>query len=126
MSIRREKQEELVQKMNLLGIKEEDIEETFVRSGGPGGQKLNKTSNCVVLKYKPEGIVIKCQQDRARAVNRFLCRRKLVEKMEIMLFGRQSDREKKIQKIRKQKKKKRKKNERKTLHNAANTSNKRV
>ncbi|MDP8218545.1 MAG: peptide chain release factor-like protein [Candidatus Theseobacter exili] len=109
MSVSCEKQEDLKKKMQLLGINEEDIEEKFIRSQGPGGQKVNKTSSCVVLKHKPTGIIIKSQENRSQSINRFFCRRKLVQKIEIQVYGKDSDQAKKLQKIKKQKKRKLKK-----------------
>lgn len=64
-----------------LGIRQEDIIESFVRSGGPGGQNVNKTSTCVYLKHLPTGIEVKCQQERAQAQNRILARQILIKKI---------------------------------------------
>lgn len=89
--------------MARLGLNESDIEEHFVRSSGAGGQKVNKTSSCVVLKHKPTGIEVKCQIERSQAINRFLARRTLTEKMDKLLHGAKSEAEKKAWKIRKQK-----------------------
>lgn len=68
--------------MEKLQIREEDFHESFVRSSGPGGQKVNKTSSCVYLVHLPTGLKVKCQKDRSQAVNRFLARRLLVERIE--------------------------------------------
>lgn len=73
------KLKELVEQMKSVGLKECDIEEHFVRSSGPGGQKTNKTSSCVVLVHKPTQLRVKCQVDRSQALNRFLARRMLCE-----------------------------------------------
>ena len=70
---------ELEKKMKQLGILAEDIEERFIRSAGPGGQNVNKTSTCVHLKHRPTGIEVKCSKERSQALNRFFARRKLVE-----------------------------------------------
>ena len=72
----------LQEKMKALGIREEDIEEHFIRSSGAGGQKVNKTSSCVYLKHLPSGIAVKCMKDRSQSINRFLARRELMAKLE--------------------------------------------
>ena len=69
-------------KMKALGIHEKDIEEKFIRSSGRGGQKVNKTSNCVYLKHIPTGIEVKCMEGRKQSLNRFLARRELVKRIE--------------------------------------------
>ena len=97
------KQKALLERMALLGIREEDLEERFVRSSGPGGQNVNKTSTCVHLKHKPTGIIVKCQDTRSQPLNRFLARRYLVERLEAIKMGRESPEAKKLAKIRKQK-----------------------
>lgn len=72
----------LIEKMCRLGIRQEDIIEHFVKSRGPGGQNVNKTSTCVYLKHLPTGIEVKCHDQRSQALNRYLARRILVEKIE--------------------------------------------
>lgn len=86
-----------------LGIREEDIDEKFIRSSGKGGQKVNKSSSCVYLKHKTTGIEVKCQKERSQVLNRFLARRILVNKIEVMVLGRLSEEKKRIEKIRRQK-----------------------
>lgn len=73
---------DLRRRMSRLGIRAEDIEEKFVRSQGPGGQNVNKTSTCVYLKHLPTGIEVKCQQERSQAQNRACARVLLVDKIE--------------------------------------------
>ncbi|KAJ3814848.1 RF-1 domain-containing protein [Lentinula aff. lateritia] len=61
-------------------LKEEDIEESFVRGSGPGGQSVNKTENNVQLLHKPTGIRVACQETRSLFTNRMLARRFLQSK----------------------------------------------
>ena len=68
--------------MRRLGVREEDLDEHFVRSRGAGGQNVNKVSTCVVLRHRPSGIVVRCQRERSQALNRFFARRLLLEKLE--------------------------------------------
>ncbi len=67
--------------MEVLGVREEDLAESFIRSSGKGGQHVNKTSTCVYLRHLPTGIEVKCGTDRSQSVNRFLARRELLEKI---------------------------------------------
>jgi protein subunit release factor B len=68
--------------MHQLGVREEDLEERFVRSRGRGGQNVNKVSTCVVLRHAPSGIVVRCERERSQALNRFLARRDLLDRIE--------------------------------------------
>lgn len=68
--------------MAALGVREEDLDESFTRASGPGGQKVNKTSCAVLLVHRPSGIQVKCAQGRSQALNRFLARRTLCDKLE--------------------------------------------
>ncbi len=104
-NINRDKEDALKAKMDSLGIKESDLEEKFIRSAKKGGQKVNKTSSCVYLKHTPTGIEVKCQEERSQSLNRFLARRILVNKIESLVLGRESEREREIEKIRRQKRK---------------------
>ena len=102
-AVSRDKEEALKARMDSLGIKEADIEEKFIRSSKKGGQKVNKTSSCVYLKYRPTGTEVKCQKERSQALNRFLARRILVSKIESVTLGIEGEERKRIEKIRRQK-----------------------
>ena len=79
------------------------MEEQFTRAKGHGGQKVNKTSSAVILKYPPMELVVKMQRERSRSLNRFLALRELVDQIEIKISPATSQRLKEIGKIRKQK-----------------------
>jgi protein subunit release factor B len=111
--VRPEKEDRLHERMKELGIIEEDIKETFIRSGGPGGQSVNKTATCVQIKHIPTGIVVKSQEGRSQGLNRFLARRLLVSRIEKSLLGKESPEEKKRKKIRKQKQRSRRRTKKK-------------
>ncbi len=104
-SVNRDKEDALRKKMDGLGIFEKDIVEKFIRSSGKGGQKVNKTSSCVYLKHIPTKIEVKCQRERSQAINRFLARRILTDKIEGMIKGKESEEQQRIAKIRRQKRK---------------------
>lgn len=98
-----EKFSALEQRMASLGIYPEDLLEKFVRGSGAGGQKINKTSNCVFLKHIPTGIAVKCQMERSREMNRFLARRELCDQFDAIANGQASAKTQAIEKLRRQK-----------------------
>ena len=102
MSIRPEKQKALEEALVRLGIRREEVVEQFVRSRGPGGQKVNKTSTAVYLKHLPTGLEVKIQRERSQTLNRFLAWRLLAEKIEALREGGKAHLEQ-AEKIRKQK-----------------------
>jgi peptide chain release factor len=80
--ISRDRIRQVLERMTSLGIHSDDLEESFVRGSGAGGQKINKTSSTVVLKHRPTGLEVRCQQERSLTQNRFLARAELCEKLE--------------------------------------------
>jgi protein subunit release factor B len=101
---------ELERRMEACGLFENDIEESFVRSGGAGGQKVNKTSSCVFLRHIPTGMTVKVQTSRSQSLNRYYARRQMCELLENKSMGNESPQAKKIEKIRKQKSRRRRRN----------------
>lgn len=75
----------LLRRLQGLGLQAGLIEESFVKGGGPGGQKINKTASCVQLRYAPLDLVVRCQSSRSRSLNRFLALRELVDRAEMRL-----------------------------------------
>ncbi len=109
------KEKELKDKMEALNIREEDIEESFIRSGGKGGQHVNKVSTCVYLKHLPTGIEVKCQTERSQSMNRYRARVILFKKIDQMIKGKESEERQRVEKIRRQKRKRSKRAKEKML-----------
>lgn len=100
-----EKSQQLAQRMTSLGVRESDIEESFVRSGGHGGQNVNKSATCVMLLHRPTGLQVKCQTTRQQGLNRFIARRILLDKIEKKQTGQVAAEVSRIEKILRQKRK---------------------
>jgi protein subunit release factor B len=100
-----DKEAALAARLAGLGVRPEDLVEKFIRAGGPGGQNVNKTSTAVYLKHVPSGIEVKMQQERSQALNRFLARRALADKLEARLRGAQSAEAARVAKLKRQKRK---------------------
>jgi protein subunit release factor B len=98
-----EKAEQLNARMAACGLREEDLEETFIRSGGPGGQKVNRSATCVRLLHRPTGLEVKMQRERSQALNRFFARRRLCELLEARAEGHASPEARERDKIARQK-----------------------
>ena len=94
---------------------EEDLEESFILGGGPGGQKTNKTSNVVRLEHAPSGFQVRCGETRSRETNRWLARRMLAELVLEREQGRKSAERQKREKIRRQKRRRSRKQKQKML-----------
>ena len=123
-TISAEKEKALLERMRQLQVSEKDLEETFVRASGPGGQKVNKTSSCVFIRHIPTGLSVKCQRERSQAINRFLARRILLDKIERMQKGIVSSEKERIEKIRRQKRKRSKRAKEKILEEKHHKSEK--
>jgi protein subunit release factor B len=91
------------ERLAALGISEDDLEESFVHSGGKGGQNVNKVATCVVLVHRPSGIFVKCQRERTQGANRLVARALLADKIEEQRLGRRSARRQEAERIRRQK-----------------------
>jgi peptide chain release factor len=74
--------EALQKRLRALGIREEDLQEEFIRGSGPGGQKVNKTSSTVVLRHVPSGVEVRCQKERSQVMNRHWARMELCDRIE--------------------------------------------
>lgn len=114
----------LNEKMAKLNLRDSDFVESFTRSGGSGGQNVNKVSTCVQLKHLPTGLEVRCQQERSQALNRFLAKRLLVDKIEAMVLGKESQKRQEIEKIRRQKRKRSKRAKDKMLDSKKQVSQK--
>jgi protein subunit release factor B len=101
--VSQEKFAALQARMKALGIREKDLDESFVTSQGKGGQNVNKVATCVVLFHAASGTRIKCQQERSQGLNRYFARKLLVEKIEAAKLGAASQREQAIERVRRQK-----------------------
>jgi len=115
MPVSTEKEKALAARMRELGVSENDFEESFIRSSGPGGQKVNKSSSCVQLVHIPTGLSVKCQRERSQTLNRYLARRLLLDKIELQREGFVAREKEKIEKLRRQKRKRSKRSKEKIL-----------
>ena len=101
--------------MTQASVYEEDLEETFILGGGPGGQKTNKTSNVVRLFHQPSGLQIRCGENRSREINRWLARRMLAEKILEIEHGRKTALQQEREKKRRQKRRRSRRQKQKML-----------
>jgi len=106
----------LAERLAGLGIHEADLEESFVRSGGKGGQNVNKVATCVVLVHRPTGVVVKCQLARTQALNREHARALLADKIEKRLHDVKLAAAAEAAKRRRQKRRRSRKTKERVLH----------
>lgn len=97
------KEKALLDKFVSLGVRQTDIIESFIRSSGPGGQNVNKTSTCVYLRHLPTGIEVKCQTERSQVMNRYKARVILLEKIGSRMLRDRAERKAAAEKARRQK-----------------------
>ncbi|OGS07473.1 MAG: hypothetical protein A2270_09405 [Elusimicrobia bacterium RIFOXYA12_FULL_51_18] len=102
-AITRQKVDALKDRIARLGIDLGLIEEQFIKGRGKGGQKINKTANAVLLKYPPLGLIVRCQRERQRSLNRFLALREMTDEIELRISPETSERLKEIARLRKKK-----------------------
>ncbi|MBR4653660.1 MAG: peptide chain release factor-like protein [Kiritimatiellae bacterium] len=101
--------------MQEASIREEDLEESFILGGGPGGQKTNKTSSVVRLVHVPSGIQVRVGRERSRETNRWLARRALAEKILEREQGRKSAEQQERERKRRQKRRRSRRQRQKML-----------
>jgi protein subunit release factor B len=90
MPLSGEKARTVAARLAALGIREDDLSETFVHAGGKGGQNVNKVATCVVLVHRPTRTAVKCQQERTQGQNRVIARELLADKIETARLGKAS------------------------------------
>lgn len=119
-----DRESELAQRMTALGVREVDIDESFVRSGGHGGQNVNKVATCVMLVHRPTGTQVKCQDTRRQGMNRFLARQLLLDKIETARKARAASAQARREKSRRQRRKRSKGAKERVLADKAHQSEK--
>src|SRR5882724_180892 len=119
-----EKESQLTARMSALRVNEADLEEMFVRSGGHGGQNVNKSATCVMLLHRPTGLRVKCQTTRQQGLNRFMARRLLLDKIERLQTGAVSAQQARSEKIRRQKRRRSRRAKERMLEDKARLSQK--
>lgn len=102
-------------RLGRLGIREDDLDEQFVRAGGPGGQHVNKVATCVVLRHRPTGLLVRCREARSQGLNRYLARERLADRIEAQRREEAAERRQAIEQLRRQKRKRSKRAKEKML-----------
>jgi protein subunit release factor B len=116
----------LEQRLARLGIRDEDLEESFVHSGGKGGQNVNKVATCVVLVHRPTRIAVKCQRERTQGANRLIARQMLADKIEELRLGAASRRQQEAEKVRRQKRRRSRRSKQRMLNDKHAVSDKKA
>jgi protein subunit release factor B len=116
----------LEQRLAQLGIRDEDLEESFVHSGGKGGQNVNKVATCVVLVHRPTRIAVKCQRERTQGANRLIARQMLADKIEELRLGAASRRQQEAEKVRRQKRRRSRRSKQRMLNDKHAVSDKKA
>jgi len=125
-SVSPQKEEALRREMRTLGIRERDLDETFVQASGPGGQNVNKVSTCVVLVYRSTGLLVKCQKTRSQSLNRFHARRILLERVASGLEKAKSKATQERERVRRQKRRRSRRAKEKLLQDKHHRSEKKA
>ena len=121
-----EKERQMDERMAALGVSQSDLEETFVKSGGHGGQNVNKLATCVLLVHRPTGIQVKCQSTRQQGLNRFIARRLLLDKIEEVKTRRVAAERARVEKLRRQKRKRSRRAKERMLADKSHRSDKKA
>lgn len=87
MAVGEAKRQALEARLAALGVRDSDLDESFARASGPGGQHVNRTSTAVRLVHRPSGIEVRAQSERSQLLNRYQARKRLAEKLEARALG---------------------------------------
>ena len=121
-----DKARELEERLARLGVRAEDLDESFIHSGGKGGQNVNKVATCVVLVHRPTGIAFMSQRERTLGANRLHARRMLAEKIEERRLGAASKRQQEAERVRRQKRRRSRRSKQRMLRDKHAQSDKKA